>query len=133
MKNLNRKISAVALSSMVMFGGVAVSGISSFAASSKGVSVEQQKDGVRERLEAHCRKYDYRVKEEFSSKEEAKQAIKAIKDQGFFKVYGGIRKLNKGNIDKLLKQLWRYNYERVVVEFEGKLFLIGLDYRMIGE
>lgn len=40
MKSLNKKISAIVLASMVVMGGIVSSGVSSFAASAKNVSVQ---------------------------------------------------------------------------------------------
>ena len=49
MKNLHRKISAMLLAGMVVFGGVAVSGVSSFAASSEQISVKKSLQEINAR------------------------------------------------------------------------------------
>ena len=128
MKNIHKKISAIILAGMVVSGGVVASGVSSFADSSP-VSIsqsQQSKDKVKEKLKSYLRKYDYRIKGEYDSKEAAKEA--ALKYKGRKKVYGGVRSLNDKNIDKLLYKLWSFNYQIVAVEYKGRYFVIGLDY-----
>ena len=55
MKNLHRKISAMLLAGMVVFGGVAVSGVSSFAASSKVYSVASEYEVKK--MSSICKSY----------------------------------------------------------------------------
>ena len=131
MKNLNKKIGAVALASMVVFGGVAASGVGSFAAAKESVSVSQEnKDKAWLDLQAACRGFDYRVAKEYANEKEARAALKDIKQkEPKRKIYPGIRKLPH-NPKKALSRLWHVNFERVVVKFEGKYFLIKLDYRL---
>ena len=127
MKNIHKKISAILLASMVVSGGVVASGVSSFANSnSVFINQSQQKDDVKEMLKKHLKMYDYRIKGEYPSKESAKKA--ALQYRGRKKVYGGVRKLNEKNIDRLLYNLWRFNYQIVAIEYQGHYFVIGLDY-----
>lgn len=126
MKNLHKKISAIILAGMVVSGGVVASGVSSFANSVNINQLQQQNDDVEEMLKVHLRKYDYKIEGRYSSKEAAKRA--ALKQKGHKKVYGGVRVLKDSNIDKLLYNLWRFNYQVVAIQYKGKYFVIELPY-----
>ena len=127
MKNIHKKISAIILAGMVVSGGVVASGVSSFANSSQvSINQSQQKDDVEEMLKKHLMKYDYRIKAEYPSKKAAKEA--ALKYRGYKKVYGGVRVLKDSNIDRLLYNLWRFDYKIVAIQYEGRYFVIELAY-----
>ena len=127
MKNIHKKISAIILAGMVVSGGVVASGVSSFANSnSVFINQQQQKDDVEEMLKKHLKLYDYRIKGEYSSKEEAKKA--ALEYKGYKRVYGGVRSFNDKNIDRLLYRLWSAYYQIIAIEYKGHYFVIGLDY-----
>lgn len=58
MKNLHKKISAVLLAGMVVFGGFAASGVSSFAASaSSKVSINPGQEQDIRRVKFYCKSY----------------------------------------------------------------------------
>ena len=134
MKNLNKKIGAVALAGMVVFGGVAVSGVKSFADVKPPVECGSQEinDEAWGKLEVAARKYDYKIIEFFGSgqnaKKEAKEAALEHKRQSGKKIYGGVRKLNQNNMEKLIYNIWRFDYKYVPVEFNGGVYLLELAY-----
>ena len=80
MKNLNKKISAVALASMVVLGGVAVSSVQSFAAPRQALLVENQ---------------------EIQDKD-AEEVQKMIKELGFSCIYRAIK--SSPNKNKLIEE-----------------------------
>ena len=105
MKNLNKKIGAVALAGMVVFGGVAVSGVKSFADVKPPVECGSQEinDKAWEKLESVARKYDYKIIEFVGkgpeAKKEAKREALKYKQASGKKVYGGVRALKESNME----------------------------------
>ena len=116
MKSLNKKISAILLAGMVVMGGVVSSGLSSFAASAKNVSV--QSNYQRKRVENICKDYG-RIIEESNNENDLKY------DKS--KCYNNGRKVivrNPYEIPSHLVKAKRYGKEFVKIQFAGFYYLI---------
>ena len=130
MKNLNRKLSVIALSGMAVFGGVAVSGVQAFAAGN-GVAVEQKvKDEGVEKLQDMINKLHfggiYRVAEASDNKDDLlSQAKKIAEEKGASKFLKRIAiKLNVNNPRKSLNRLLSQKNPAVVVKWNDRYYLI---------
>ena len=128
MKNLNKKIGAVALAGMVVFGGFAAGGVQSFAAEQASSVVKEkiQDDGVQE-LQAMINLLYfvniYKVLE--SSKDKKKLISKAEKicEGSKFFVRGSM-KLNSKSPEKSLNNILGRKLGALVVKFGDNYYLI---------
>lgn len=126
MKNLNRKLSVIALSGMAVFGGVAVSGVQAFAAGN-GVAVEQQaQDKVVEDLQREIRKAGYggiyQAIESGNKNVLLKKAEKLAENSRFF--FRGSMSVSSKNPKKSLERILGQRQDALVVKFQGKYVLI---------
>lgn len=127
MKNLNRKLSVIALSGMAVFGGVAASGIQAFAASDVSVFEQEVQDKDIAELNELILKADfsYKALSKHGSKKEAREAMR--------NQYGKAKKLNnaspsvnKKNIKKVLG-IFAQNGDRVfVLKHKSNYYVVGL-------
>ena len=125
MKNLNRKLSVIALSGMAVFGGVAVSGVQAFAAQ-PGVKVEQQAQDKVAKLQQLIEKvgYDriYKVVKSGDRKALLDEAQQIASNSRFFN--RGVRSVSASNPEKSLERILRQRQAAIVVKFQGEFILI---------
>lgn len=76
MKNLHKKIGAMVLAGMVVLGGVAVSGVNSFAASKEKVSVINIQDAKHKKVNFYCKKYGAEIIDVSNKESEIRKIIK---------------------------------------------------------
>ena len=120
MKSLNKKISAIVLAGMVVMGGVLSSGVSSFAAVAKNVSVQGHQYKQVENLSKQYGKIIAVDKEEKNLEGKYNKS----------KCYNNGRKViikNPYEIPKHLVNANRYKKEFVKIEFSGFYYLIKLN------
>lgn len=129
MKNLNRKLSVIALSGMAVFGGVAVSGVQAFAAGN-GVAVEQQaQDKVVEEVQELIKDAGfaniYKAVESSSDRKPLlEKASKIAQDKGSRYFNRGSRPINKRNPKKSLSKLLQNRQDAMVLKFGEKYVLL---------
>ena len=127
MKNLNKKIGAVALAGMVVAGGVAAAGVQSFAASESksliGQEQQQNNEKAERRLNFYCGFNGYKVLDSFNNPKDIKK--EARKHAGISRVYSSIIDLNSENIFDKLDRLLSGRWNIVMVRYEGMYYLIG--------
>ena len=130
MKNLNRKLSVIALSGMAVFGGVAVSGVQAFAAP-KGASVKQEvsnvenvKNEIKLALGNLSGKH-YDILEVVNSRAEAKKVLQdgILSKQN--KVSKYIPKIKNGQLSKKLKGFLMN--DGFIIDYKGNHYVIGLE------
>lgn len=133
MKNLNRKLSVIALSGMAVFGGVAASGVQAFAAPKEVVVEQEVKDEDEVKLQSMINELQYG---NIYKVIESSKNRNAILDKAEAKHRGSkfFQKrsvsLNQHNPKRSLDRLLRNRYDAVVVKFNGKYFLIEGIYGM---
>lgn len=127
MKNLNKKLSVIALSGMAVFGGVAVSGIQAFAAGNEVVVEQEVQDEVAAELDKLILKsgFSYKVLHSNNSKDKAREVMK--------EKYGGSSRLNnyapsvkKSNIKRYLQKFAEDGARVFVLKYGGKWHVVGL-------
>ena len=126
MKNLNKKISAVALASMVVLGGVAANGAQSFADSKKSSLVDErnvQDDDMKELNKLIKKSYyksgfPYEAFKYIGSKQDARNKIKRGDFGGYNEFNKVIAKVNKDNIDKSLYRFVKSGSKYFILEFK---------------
>lgn len=127
MKNLNRKLSVIALSGMAVFGGVAVSGVQAFAAQPE-VKVEQQvKDEAAEKVQNLIKEAGYGgVYEAVKSSKDRKplldEAQRIAAGSRFFN--RGSRSINKKKPVKSLEQILRARQVAMVLRLNNDYVLV---------
>ena len=124
MKNLHRKISAMLLAGIVVFGGVAVSGVSSFAASSRVSSVALQSEARR--MKSVCGMYG----DEASLVKDESEFNKLIGDCNKSDLYNRGKKVIVRNPYELpghLRSAKYYGKKYVKVQYNSGLYLIKIN------
>lgn len=129
MKSFYRKISAVALASMMLFGGVAVSGVQSFAGSQSLIGVAQRDpEQDWEKIDDFFKKIHKLFKVDDSAGSRGEARLKANKlYAGVQKYQSIILKLNDRNFEKRLGML-SSEYDAFIVEYNGMFYLISNKY-----
>ena len=127
MKNLNRKLSVIALSGMAVFGGVAVSGVQAFAAGNEVAVVEQEvKDEAAEKLQKLIRDAGfggiYEAVKSGDKKDLLKEAAEIAAGSKFFN--RGSRSISKNNPKKSLEKLLRVRQVAMVLKLENDYILV---------
>ena len=120
MKNLHRKISAMLLAGMVVVGGVAVSGVQSFASANKIYSPGEERQ--IQRVKFYCRDYG----EVYENKDE-KEINKRIEDYSL--LYGSRRGFSVRNPYEIPGHLQKAKYsgkEFVKVKCNNIYYLIKI-------
>lgn len=129
MKSFYRKISAVALASMMIFGGVAVSSVQSFAGSLSLINVAQRDpEQDWQKIDDYFKEIHrlFKVDDSAGSRSEAK--LKANKlYAGVQKYQQVILKLNDSNFEKRLRML-SSEFDAFIVEYNGMFYLISNKY-----
>lgn len=136
MKNLNKKICAIALAGMVVFGGVAASGLQSFAAS--GAASFQQKrvhdnqviDEIEEMLEKlslekGCKKYE--ILAVYGSRERAEKELKEGKVSQIRSLSGYVPVVRQER--RLRNILGRFvgEFDVFAIYYKGLSYIIGVE------
>lgn len=126
MKNLNRKLSVIALSGMAVFGGVAVSGVQAFADS--GVKVEQQaQDKAAEKLQKLIKEAGFggiyeAVKSSKDRKPLLDEAQRIAAGSRFFN--RGSRSISKKNPKKSLERILQVRQAAMVLKLGNDYILV---------
>ncbi len=126
MKNLNRKLSVVALSGMALFGGVAASVVPAFADSS--IAIEQEvKDEDAVKLQKLINKAGYGgiyvVVKSGNKGKLLEEAEKLAQNSRFF--YRGSMSINEKKPQKSLDRIFGRKHAAVVVKLGNKYFLVA--------
>lgn len=127
MKNLNRKLSVIALSGMAVFGGVAVSGVQAFAAQPE-VKVEQQQEQdkavaeVQKMIEDLHFENIYKAVKSGDRKVLIQEAVDKYAGSKFFQ--RGSIKLNPNKPQKSLDRILGRRNRAIVVGLNGNYVLI---------
>lgn len=129
MKNLNRKLSVIALSGMAVFGGVAASGVQAFAAGNGVVVQQQAQDKVAEDLQELIVEVGFdniykAVKSSANRKQLLDEAQEIAKANGSRYFNRGSRSVNQKNPKKSLQKLLQSRQDAIVLKFEGKYVLL---------
>lgn len=126
MKNLNKKISVIALSGMAVFGGVAASVVPAFAASEVAVEQEVQDEGIKalnkkiKNASYKGRSFDYKAFASFKSKEAAKEALKK-----YGRANNHVRKVDH-RLGRYLAMFADIGARVFILEENGNWYLVGL-------
>lgn len=132
MKNLHKKIGAMFLAGMVVFGGVAVSGVNSFAASNANLSIEQvqQKNLKLKKVNFYLKRADVNIEaiEVKNNRQEIDQIIKdKYSDKKCYKKRNVPQFRDKIELASNLKPLkQRGIYELCIVKLNHDYYLIKL-------
>ena len=124
MKNLHRKISAMLLAGMVVVGGFAASGVSSFAASNRAVPNVALESEVR-RMKSVCGMYGYNA----SLVKDDNEFNKLVGDCNKSDLYNRGNKVVVRNPYELPQHLQRAKYSGkkfVKAQYRGGLYLIEI-------
>ena len=125
MKNLNRKLSVIALSGMAVFGGVAASGVQAFAAGGVAVKQEVQEDGVQ-KLQSEIRKAGfsgiYQVVKSGNRADLLDEAQEISKGSKFF--VRGSMSVNQSNPKRSLERILGRKHRALVLRFAGDCYLV---------
>ena len=132
MKNLNKKIGAVALAAMVLAGGVAASGVKSFAAgqaSSIQREVIENDENVKEimRALADLSGKKYQVLKIVNSKQDVKSELKSGVGASYVKSCLNYVPsiINKGQLPKKLRGFLMYDSFGFI--YKNKAYVIGVE------
>ena len=128
MKNLNRKLSVIALSGMAVFGGVAASGVQAFAAGGAAVKQEVQKNGVAE-LQKQIDRAGfggiYVVVKQGNRQKLLAEAQDIAKNSKFF--VRGSMSVNHNNPKKSLERILGRKHAALVLRYKGENYLVVED------
>lgn len=125
MKNLHKKISAVLLAGMVVFGGFAASGVSSFAASaSSKVSINPGQEQDIKRVKFYSKLYGNVLV--MNSEKELKDYASRYSRRLFYNNGRNVRISNAAQISQHLQKAKYLGKKFVKVEFHGLYYLIEL-------
>lgn len=125
MKSLHKKISAVLLAGMVVFGGFAASGVSSFAASSSSkvsISLGQEQD-IR-RVKFYCKSYGQVLV--MDNKKDLEDLVSGYSKRLFYNSGRYVVVKNAAHIPQHLQKAKYYKNKFVKVEFRGLYYLIEI-------
>ena len=133
MKSLNKKISAIVLAGMVVMGGVLSSGVSSFAASAKNVSVQENQQ--IKKVERYCNGYGKVINVDKDKKkvESGVEKLAEYLKSGVYKIeyyYNNGKHVKIRNPYEISKHLANAQYRGqkfVKIEFRDLYYLIELN------
>ena len=122
MKNLHRKISAMLLAGMVVVGGVAVSGVSSFAASNQSVNYIQQ--GKIDKVKFYCKNSGSLLV--FKNEEESKELVQGYSKVLFYNNRRDVLIKYPSEIPGHLQKAKYYGKKFVKLKYQDVYFLVEL-------
>lgn len=132
MKNLNRKLSVIALSGMAVFGGVAASGVQAFAAPREIELADEVSDPIIEEINGVLKDLlvAFRVVKVVNDKSEARQELRS----GIYpKASNSIISVKKQNdLSRVLNKVIRGNnfrYHSFGLSYQGKCYIIQVKNR----